>query len=263
MKLLILLIALFAFASASVQEKGAFCTPCTMFANIMKDYLTKTDAELMELFNHICTKVPEAYADQCKTGVRAFGPSLIRTLRIQFAGEPREICVLFGLCTPQANLDAEYKAKSAIVLEKATKILTGKNDECNLAELREFYFFLPPSYQREIKSQLIGNILGQFPRLRYEVVEKLINDMFDMRVPAERVCADLDRIILPEARRRQECSQRCLDKIDLSPERLIRVITKCGLDINCYMNEVAEEMMNFQRCAHDCYMNEPFATLAL
>jgi len=142
------------------------------------------------------------------------------------------------------------------VLEMAKKLLKREKDECNLDELREFFYWLPPSFQREIISQLIGNILGQFPRLKYEVVEKLVNDMFDKRVPAERVCADLDRIIRPEAERRARCNQICMDKVDLSPERFIKVIQKCGLEFRCYLNEIAQELQSVARCAHECYMQE-------
>lgn len=257
MKVLLLLAFVFTIAFAQTA-----CGPCQMGVNVVKDYLTKTDAELMEMLFKLCTKIPENYRDQCTTGVRGFGPALIRTLRINFAGEPRQICEKVGLCTPANAIEAQHQEKATFILESVKSMIKGEAKECNIDQLREFYYWLPPSVQREIKSQLIGNILGQFPRLRQEVVEKLIQDMFDPRVPQQRVCDDLDRILIPEARRRQECNQRCLDKVDLSPERLIRVVMKCQLEFNCYFREVAEEMQNVARCAHECYMNEPFPVIA-
>lgn len=245
---------LFFFLSlfVTIALSQTFCSPCQAAAGVVQDYLTKPDSELMEMLTKLCTKIPEQYKDQCTIGVRGFGPALIRTLRLQFAGEPLEVCRKFGLCTQD-----KVSVQKQKLLEKVSALLKRKEkNECNIDELREIYYWLPPSLQREIKSQLLNNILGQFPRLRFEVVEKLINDMFDPRVPQQRVCDDLDRIIIPEARRRQECGQRCMDKVDLSPERLIRVVMKCQLEFQCYLNEIATELQNVARCAHECYCED-------
>jgi len=221
--------------------------------------LTLTDRQILEIFIKVCTKIPNQFQDYCKSGVSLFGQTLVRLLRDSFKGEPRECCVRFGLCNKNVT-SILRDAKANELLFKSLNFIHSHNSEvkeCNLDDLREFFFFLPPSFQREIKDQLVGNILGQFPRLQYEVVVKLVNDMFDPKVPQEQVCADLDRIVLPEARRRQRCSQMCMDKVDLSPQRILKVIEKCGFQFRCYLDEIAQELQQVAQCSNDCYMNDP------
>jgi hypothetical protein len=239
------------------------CTPCQMGAGIVKDYLTYPDRTLVEMMEKLCTKIPENYQNQCKAAVIGFGQQFLRLARETFREDPYVICQKVGACNSKIT-ESDIRAKMAILLEKSKALYSAtEKKQCNLDELREIFYWLPPSFKAEIISQLIGNILGQFPRLKYEVVEKLVNDMFDSRVPAERVCKDIDDILLPEARRRQECSQKCMELVDLSPERILKVIMQCQFDFTCYLNEVAKELQEVGRCTHECYMREPFAKKAI
>jgi hypothetical protein len=250
-KVFVVLTLLFALTFATETPKSLPCSLCVNGAAIMKDYLTHTDEHLIGMLFNLCGLIPTQFQTQCKGAVAAMGKQFITLLRQNFNDSPREICEGFGAC-PRTKFSL-VSASNDKFMQKVSDFIN-KKAQCNLDELREFYYWLPPSAQREIKRQLIDQIYGQFPRLRIEVVEKLVSDMFDKNIPQQRVCDDLDRILIPEARRRQECQEECINKIDLSLPRLIRVINECRLQINCYMNEIARELQNVQRCAHECYM---------
>jgi len=259
MKIALLVLAVF----VTLASAQFICGPCQMGVSVVKDYLTLPDRELINMLEKLCTKIPEAYQTQCKAAVAGFGQQVLRLARETFREEPTVICQRIGACNPAMITEAQIKEKVALLLEKSKKLYSMEKRECNIDELREIFYWLPPSWKAEIISQLIGNIIGQFPRLRYEVVEKLVKDMFDSRVPQERVCKDLDDIILPEARRRQMCGQRCMERVDLSPERILKVVMQCQFDFRCYLNEIARELQQVAQCAEDCYMNDPIKAIAL
>jgi len=248
-------ILLICFVALCVTQDSFGCRTCQTGSFLVQDYLTYTDTKLLEMLRKLCSKVPTQFEDYCKSAVSLFGQQAIRLLRDAFKGEPREACQRFGLC-PRNVTDLFHNEKANQLFFKSLNYITKERKECNLDELRELFYWLPPSIQENIKYQLIGNILGQFPRLKYEVVVKLVNDMFDQRVPAQQVCDDLDRIVLPEAIRRQRCQNMCMDKVDLSPQRILKVIEKCGLTFRCYLEEIAKELQEVARCSHVCYCED-------
>lgn len=143
-------------------------------------------------------------------------------------------------CNKAVSTPKESKEKIndilSVILDTDTIMGVNNYTECgqNMNNLRWYFRFLPEEVKQEIKSQLVSNIIGQFPRLRYEVVVRLVNQMFDLNVDSQFVCRyflsfncrELDRILFPEARRRDICSRRCSAKIDLSPLRMVNISIK-------------------------------------
>eukprot|EP01080_Neovahlkampfia_damariscottae_P001848 gene1848-989_t len=240
------------FVAEAPKENGMACNLCQNGAAIVKDYLTKPDEALLGMMFRLCTKIPSAYEGACKGAVASMGKEVLKLIRTTFADTPREVCEKMGACA-QTEFSVQDAANYQF-MKKVNDFIHKRTKQCNLDELREFYYWLPPSMQAEIKRQLIEQIYGQFPRLKYEVVEKLVSDMFNMDIPAQKVCDDMERIIIPEAQRRQRCQEECIAKIDLSIMRIYRTIERCRLQINCYMREIAEELQNVAKCAHECYM---------
>lgn len=106
----------------------------------------------------------------------------------------------------------------------------------------------------EVKGQLLMIISMQLSRIEYRIVEEFVEkQLFEASFPAERVCLEIEQRYLPEWERRTNCTNECVDKIDLSLERLLKVVMKCQMDLECYMMEVQEELMNVQACSDECY----------
>jgi len=172
----------------------------------------------------------------------------------------KPILSLFIILSTQTKLTPErfedITLSKQVILNLSNKIISNtlNETECgeNLSNLRWFFRFLPEEVKDGIKSELVNNILGQFPRLRFEVVTRLVNQMFDLNVDPQFVCRELDRILFPEARRRDECTKKCVAKIDTSPLRLARLIRQCGFELDCYLRELALEMQNLQNCISEC-----------
>ena len=55
-------------------------------------------------------------------------------------------------------------------------------------------------------------------------------------------CKYAEEILRNEVRRRESCVAKCVEDADLTPERVIRTIMKCRLEIDCYLNEIRTTM---------------------
>lgn len=131
-----------------------------------------------------------------------------------------------------------------------------EKDEChdNVMQLRKVWFYLPPNLKESLLLDVISQLASQFPRLPYEQVERLVRNFVDDKVEPRQACDYAWRILSEEARRRQECVEACVEEADLTPERLIRTVMKCGLDFNCYMQEIEETMQSLAICIQGCIM---------
>jgi hypothetical protein len=132
---------------------------------------------------------------------------------------------------------------------------TASRNECseNVAQLRTYWPWLPPSIQNEILNQVIGQLSAQFPRVPYETMVTLVRNFINDKVPAAEACEFAWRIISEEVRRREECVEKCLSE-NLSIDRLFAAVAKCKLDFRCYLGEVESTLESLALCVRDCLM---------
>jgi hypothetical protein len=85
-------------AVAIKKQDGPLCTPCQLAVNLVKDYLTKPDEELLRLFLNLCENLPEQFQAYCKMAVTIGGKQVLDLLRANLRGTPRELCSRLGAC---------------------------------------------------------------------------------------------------------------------------------------------------------------------
>jgi hypothetical protein len=97
----------------AVQD-GPLCTPCQLAVNLVKDYLSKPDEELLRILMNGCNGLPEQFQAPCKMAVSLAGGQALAFLRAQVSGSPREICAKFGAC---GAAEAAEKNKFTCILK--------------------------------------------------------------------------------------------------------------------------------------------------
>lgn len=211
---------------------------CELSVGMFKNLLKRPQNSLVNQFPNVCSFLPTSFQVSCKEYLEKNGKSSLENLQNM---DPFELC--------QKISSKEPKVTELVI--KTIQALQSK--DCGVTQLREYYYFLPPSWKEEVKNQLLLVISMQLSRIDFQVVEKFVKELFDDKYPAERVCADIDRIFLPEWNRRQNCTNVCMDKVDLSPARILKVVLKCKLELECYWLEIQDELMNVQACSDECY----------
>eukprot|EP01080_Neovahlkampfia_damariscottae_P006898 gene6898-11060_t len=161
-------------------------------------------------------------------------------------------CAFANQVQAQKDMDEIQAGFSKVLLKTILK--TQKNSECaaSTEKLRKIWIFLPPSIQTKLIEDSIMQIAGQFPRIPYETVEKLVKNFINKEVPPQEACDFAYKIISEEVRRREECVNKCVEEADFTPERLARVVVKCRLDWKCYIREVQEAMQSVAQCIAGC-----------
>lgn len=166
------------------------------------------------------------------------------------------VLLLVAAAFAQAEVSKDV-APSQQIVAAFLKCTQNKN-ECteNVAQLRKYWPWLPPSIQNEILNQVISQLSSQFPRVPYETMVTLVRNFINDKVPAQEACDFAWKIISEEVRRREECVEKCVND-NLSIEKLFAAIAKCKLDFRCYLGEVENTLEGLALCIRDCLMKRP------
>lgn len=204
---------------------------CDLGVELFKGFFKSSQNGLLK---NVCSFVPSVYHQSCQEIVEKSTFESIKNIDS------------FSFCQKLSQ-----KPKVAELVIKIVDAMKGK--DCGVNQIREYYYWLPPSWKEEVKNQLLLVISMQLSRIDFQIVERFVKDLFDEKVPSERVCAEMQRTFLPEWNRRQLCTQTCMDKVDLSLDRILKTVIKCKMDLDCYWQEIQDELMNVQSCSDECY----------
>ena len=117
---------------------------------------------------------------------------------------------------------------------------------------RKYWRFVPGEIQEKIIVEIVRQLHAQLPGIPYEVIDKLVRDFGNREVPAQDACENARKIIEEYMRKRQACIEKCMEAIDLSPERLIKLIAKCKTNFRCYLDEIQQELQQLAGCIQKC-----------
>lgn len=91
----------------SIEQDGPLCTPCQLAVNLIKDYATKPDEELLKMLMSGCNALPENIQAPCKLAVTLVGPQLIAYVRSHLRESPRQICARFRMCSATEQIEQD------------------------------------------------------------------------------------------------------------------------------------------------------------
>jgi len=87
-----------------IVQDTPLCAPCQLGVNLVKDYLSKPDEELLKMLMQGCNALPEQLQAPCKMAITLVGGQMIAYIRTHLRESPRQICARFRLCGSQDNI---------------------------------------------------------------------------------------------------------------------------------------------------------------
>jgi hypothetical protein len=87
-------------SESSDEQDTPLCGPCQLGVQLVKDFASKPDDELLKMLVDQCEKLPENIATACKMAVTLVGKQMITYIRSHLRESPRQICGRFRLCKP-------------------------------------------------------------------------------------------------------------------------------------------------------------------
>eukprot|EP01080_Neovahlkampfia_damariscottae_P010439 gene10439-2961_t len=96
--LVCLVLCSFALASEVEQPKTPFCQPCQVGVNLVKDYLSQPDEELLKLLVKGCEMLPDQIQQPCRMAVVMLGGEILKFARETVKEPSKIVCGRLGLC---------------------------------------------------------------------------------------------------------------------------------------------------------------------
>jgi hypothetical protein len=217
------------------KQDTPLCAPCQLGVNLVKDYLSKPDEELLKMLLAGCNALPEQLQAPCKMAVTLVGGQMIAYIRSHLTETPREICARFRLCGRQ-EVQAVVVASNGPLCTPCTMAITlvkdylSQSDEVILRILLNGCDQLPEQFQAPCKMAvtLAGKQLLDFVR-------------GNLREEPRAICARLGACSAAvEEKNPVRCVLKCLGS-GWSIEKVLALVAKCKKDKACYVREIGED----------------------
>jgi hypothetical protein len=215
-----------------VAQDTPLCTPCQLAVNLVKDYLSQPDENILRILLNGCNQLPENLQAPCKMAVTLVGSQMIAYIRSHVREEPRVICTRFRLCAGnfvEDNQDTPLCAPCQLGVN-LVKDYISKPDEELLKMLLNGCNALPEQLQAPCKMAitLVGGQMIAFIRNNLRESPREICARF-------RLCG---RQV--EEKNPVRCVLKCLGS-GWTIDKVLALVAKCKRDVKCYAKEVGEE----------------------
>jgi hypothetical protein len=198
--LVLVLLAVFTFAFANeVTPKTPVCGPCQVGVNMIKDYLSQPDEELLKVLLNGCAMLPDQLQQPCRMAVVMLGSEVLKFARSTVSGPAKEVCGKLGLCrgtfAVQAVKQDSPLCPGCILGATQLKNFLKLPDEELLKLVNQVCSFLPSQYRQVCVDAISG--------YGAEVI-KALRSIFDGKEPRQicaglGVCTSSQKLALPTA----------------------------------------------------------------
>jgi len=221
---------------AVVVANGPLCTPCQLAVNLVKDYLSQPDEQILRILLNGCDQLPEQFAAPCKMAVTLAGKQLLDFVRSNLREEPRVICARLRACNNEGLFVEEEIVQDTPLCAPCqlgvnlVKDYLSKPDEELLKMLLQGCNALPEQLQAPCKMALtlVGGQMIAYIRSHLRETPREICAKF-------RLCG---RQV--EEKNPVRCVLKCLGS-GWSIEKVLALVAKCKKDKACYVREIGED----------------------
>lgn len=218
------------------KQDTPLCAPCQLGVNLVKDYISKPDEELLKMLLAGCNALPEQLQAPCKMAITLVGGQMIAYIRSHLSATPREICARFRLCGAQetaivAAVNGPLCTPCQLAVNLVKDYLSKPDDEI-LRILLNGCDQLPEQFQAPCKMAvtLAGKSLLDFLR-------------GNLREEPRVLCARLGACSASaavEEKNPVRCVLKCLGS-GWSVQKVLALVAKCKKDKACYIKEIGED----------------------
>ena len=235
------------------KQDGVFCTPCLMAVQLIKDYLSKPDNELIEMIAANCALLPDNLVTPCKAMVAVVGKQLIDYVRSHVNDSPRQVCAYWSLCgekTIEKLIKDSFLCAPCQLGVQMIKDYLDKPDDELLKMLVAYCNKLPDQLQTPCKiafatlgPQLIAYVrshVSDTPReicARFRLCKSGALE-FNQYFFAGQLATKKLNIVA--------CLKKCLKEWNVM--KIIALVKKCKRDVNCYKQEVGSSFECVKKC---------------
>ena len=145
-----------------------------------------------------------------------------------------------------------FAVENLSVLLKKVQNIKNKNFDCEdvTEKFRETFNFIPPTVQETILKNTIKNLSKRVPSIPTRTLEKLVKNFANSDVPEEEACKFSYKTFSDKMS--TKCLDSCIQKSDLTFERIVKTLEKCSINWKCYIDETDEISSGFSKCIGKC-----------
>jgi hypothetical protein len=224
------------------KQDTPLCAPCQLGVNLVKDYISKPDEELLRMLMSGCNALPEQLQAPCKMAITLVGGQMIAYIRSHLTETPREICARFRLCARQEQAVVVANGPlctPCMLFINLVKDYLSQPDEQILRILLNGCEQLPEQFVAGCK--MVVTLAG---KSALDFVRSNLRE--EPRVLCARFRACNNEI---EEKNPVRCVLKCLGS-GWTIEKVLALVAKCKKDAKCYAREIGEDRA---ACVMGCF----------
>jgi len=225
------------------KQDGPLCGPCQLGVNLVKEYISKPDDELLGMLLKACESLPSDLQAPCKMAVTLVGKQMLEMIRGNLRESPRVICARFRLCSAQIEekQDGPLCGPCQLGVNLVKEYISKPDDEL-LGMLLKACESLPSDLQAPCKMAvtLVGKQMLEFIRGNLRESPRVICARFGLCSPSQEQTE--------EEKNKIQCILKCLGS-GWNVQKVLALVAKCKTDKKCYVKELGEHAAD---CVFGC-----------